>query len=476
MDDEGLSGHVIGGYEGQTVLHPVGLAAVIVLGLAMLLVPRRYAMWPMIIMACFIAPAQRVSVFSLNFTLLRIMVLFGTARVLIRREMGGFRWNYLDTSLVAYAISATTIYILQYQNGDALKYKLGVMYDVFGLYFLVRCLIRSWEDIEVAAKGCVVVSVPVLAAFYVEHRTARNLFAFLGGVPAVTIIREGRVRCQGAFAHPIMAGCFWAALVPMIGALYWTGRKGKIWAVVGLATSTTIVSLTASSTPMAAEIIAVIGALAFFVRYRMRAVRWGIVIVLIALHFARDKPVWHLLARIDLSGGSTGYHRYALIDGAIHHFGEWWLLGTRDTEHWGEGLSDLTDQYVLEGVWGGLLTLILFINLITQGFRAAGRIWRIRNLTRAQLAMAWALGVCLFVHTTNFFGVSYFGQMPLIWYLHLGAIGSMLPVTSAANRSISRNAPKRRKPTGPPEIRAQGLGDGAGQRGPATAAVQNGPG
>ena len=69
-------------FHGQTVLNPIGLVAIIVLGTAMLLLPRRYAVWPMIIMSCFVAPAQRIAVFTLNFDLLRIMVIFGTARLL----------------------------------------------------------------------------------------------------------------------------------------------------------------------------------------------------------------------------------------------------------------------------------------------------------------------------------------------------------------------------------------------------------
>ena len=43
--------------------------------------------------------------------------------------------------------------------------------------------------------------------------------AAMGGVPEITVVREGRLRCQGAFAHPILAGCFWAEQLPLIAAL-----------------------------------------------------------------------------------------------------------------------------------------------------------------------------------------------------------------------------------------------------------------
>jgi len=31
--------------------------------------------------------------------------------------------------------------------------------------------------------------------------------------------------------------------------------------------------------------------------------------------------------KIDLTGSSTGWHRAELIDSALRHFNEWWLVG-----------------------------------------------------------------------------------------------------------------------------------------------------
>ena len=65
------------------------------------------------------------------------------------------------------------------------------------------------------------------------------------------------------------------------------------------------------------------------VRRSLAPIRWTIVAVLVGLNFAMKAPVWALIARINLTGGSSGYHRYQLIDQAIRRFGEWWLLGTK---------------------------------------------------------------------------------------------------------------------------------------------------
>ena len=165
----------------------------------------------------------------------------------------------------------------------------------------------------------------------------------------------------------------------------------------------------------------------FLMRYQMREVRWGIALTLTFLHMIKERPVWSLIARASAVGGGTGWHRYKLIDAFVQRFHEWWLVGTTSTAHWGWGLQDVTNQYVLEGVRGGLVALILFLAIIVLAFQGVGRVWRLCRHDPYRLALSWALGVSLFVHSMNFLGVSYFGQIHIAWYLVLGMIGSMSP-------------------------------------------------
>jgi hypothetical protein len=92
---------------------------------------------------------------------------------------------------------------------------------------------------------------------------------------------------------------------------------------------------------------------------------------------------------------------------------------------WGVFAGDVTNQYVLEGVRGGLLTLCLFIAIIVIAFRDVGELWRLQTKNPYRLAISWVLGVSLFVHCMNFIGVSYFGQIWILWYLLLAIIGSL---------------------------------------------------
>jgi len=409
----------------QTTIIPLALFIIVICGIAMIVVPRKYAIFFVIFVACFIAMAQRIAIFSLDFYTLRIMVLFGLSRVLLRKEYKNFNVMPLDRMIIAFVASSIIIATLRTGSTVTLISELGSGFDAIGMYFLFRCLIYNWEDIEQIILSFILISIPLAVFFLIEHNTGRNMFSIFGGVPEYTAIREGKLRCQGAFPHPIVAGSFWASIIPLIAARFWNNSASRIMTIIGLFCAGWIVIASASSTPIFAVLFGVIGGLMFRVRNHLKLIRLGLIFILVSLHIVMQAPVWHLLARIDAVGGSTGYHRYKLIDSFISHFNEWWLLGTNYTGHWFDNAQDLTNQFVLEGVDGGLITLILFIIIIIIAFRSIGFTWHRVYDDKANLAMAWALGVSLFVHCSIFFGISYWGPITMLWYLTLAMITSV---------------------------------------------------
>jgi hypothetical protein len=222
----------------------------------------------------------------------------------------------------------------------------------------------------------------------------------------------------------------------MVASAMHAGRLGRLILVPGVVASMAVIVLCASSTPAVAVLVGCIAAAFFLLRRYMRIVRWLALFLALALHLSMKAPVWHLISRIDISGGSTGWHRFHLIDQAIKRFDEWGLFGTPSTAHWGWGLGDVTNQFVLEGVTGGMLTLVLFIVLIALAFGECGRAWRRAVGDSWKVASAWALGVALTMHVANFLAVSYFGQITMVWYLELAMIASL----SARRRVIPRPA------------------------------------
>jgi hypothetical protein len=161
----------------------------------------------------------------------------------------------------------------------------------------------------------------------------------------------------------------------------------------------------------------------------MKEIRWATGTLLVALQLVMKVPVWFLLARVDVFSGSTGYHRAYLIDRAFANLGDWWLIGTKSTAGWADidqGLFDVTNQYLVEGANGGLITMLLFIGILVCGFRYVGL--SVRKASKNEepfiLLSIWALGAALFAHLVTYISVSYFDQNIINWYLLLAMIAT----------------------------------------------------
>lgn len=409
----------------STLVHPLALTVMAAAVGFVISLRRSLVLLPVLALICFIPIEQRVVIFGLDFTLLRILVIVALVRLLARGELQETNWSYLDALVVCWTISITLIYIILHGAG-ATANRLGAALDVWGMYIIARTTIQSPQQLLPLSKMLALLSFPVLAGFTYEATTQYNPFSIFGGVPEFTAQRDGRLRCQGAFHHPIHAGVFWAGLLPIYASL-WRVSTGK-WRLIGAlstAACVAIIILSASSTPVMGLVAAILGWLLYYQRHYIRTIIASMFGVLVLLHLVMEKPVWHLIARIDAAGGSTGYHRYRLIDAAVSNFNEWWFLGLVTTEHWGRQLFDVTNHYILQGIRGGLLTLVLFLLIIVQAFRLVFRTIEHHQITQQNSVLAWTLGTCIFVHVVCFIAVSYFQQINSLWWMTIGLIGSL---------------------------------------------------
>lgn len=416
-------------WHGATFIHPLALAALIVLAIWMFLAPRRTAIVPFLILICFIPSAQRIVLLGADFTLLRLMALVGLMRILCRSELRPIRFNRIDGVYVAWVLVGSIVYIIQQEMMSAVMFALGTSMDMLGAYLVARALVQNIADFRSFARSLAIIAIPVACFFVSELATQRNLFAFFGGVPEITAMREGRLRCQGAYSHPILAGVFWAAVAAftMGGALGRHARPyDRLIFAAGSIASVFVIVASASSTPLQGFLAGVVFWLWWPFRRFMRYVFIAAPFVLVCLHLVMKGPVWSLVARVSAVGGSTGHHRFVLIDGAIRHFHEWWLVGSTWTGHWEEFYQtwDITNQYVLEGVRGGVARLGLFMALIYIVGRAIAKAQGCAT-NKADRLLLWGFAASLFVHCVCFIGVSYFGQISYLWYMSLALGASM---------------------------------------------------
>jgi len=402
-------------------------------GIITLLLPRRYAFVPIIVAACYMTLGQKIIIETADFTMLRIIIFFCWIRVIIRGELSSIKFNAIDKTLILYIITAIITGTLLWNTTEHLINRLGLAYTAMGTYFFFRIVIRDFYDINLLLKTLAIIIVPLACLMLIEKTTGRNLFYVFGGVPMFSLVREGSVRCQGPFAHSILAGTLGATLIPFFIAMWLKNEGTKALAITGFMAATIIALTPRSSGPAMAYLFAIIGMLMWRFREHMRAIRWGILFSLLALHMVMKAPVWYLIARLGHLIGGSGWHRAELIDTAIRHFGEWWLLGTTYTRHWmPTGVSwspdqaDITNQFIQVGVTGGMITLILFTTVIVLCFRDIGQTLKAaKDEPFAIRIILWAMGAALLAHIVSFVSVSYFDQIIVFWYLLLAMISTV---------------------------------------------------
>jgi hypothetical protein len=418
-------------FGGTTQVHPLGVAALGLTSLLALVLPRRWSALPVILLLCFVPAGQRIVIATVDFTFIRLLMSVVWLRLILRGEIRPFVWNRLDRVMLLWAGTCVVTGFLLGMTLTILINRLGTAVDSMMVYFFFRLLIRHHDDLIHIATQFMVCSFAVAMFFVIENRTHRNMFGALGGVPQITDVRDGRLRCQGAFAHAILAGCFWSALIPFYLLRGWSGR-GWILPSAGILAAFVIVLLCASSTPIMAIGFGLMAAGLWHVRRAMRWIRWLVFAWLCVLHFVVMKqPVWHLLARVDIVSGSTGYHRFHLVDKFIENWHDWGLVGTLHTGKWGHGLHDVTNQFVAEGVNGGVARFLMFVWIVVLAFTGVSRSLRLPATSTYYQLASWALGTAMFMHCANFIAVSYFEQIVVEFLMTLAAISSLTLVPGA---------------------------------------------
>lgn len=425
----------------MTSIHPFAIVAILLAAVAMLTLPRRWALAPMVLVSVVVAPFERVAIFGLDFSALRILVVVGTVRVFLQGENRGFRWNGLDKVLLAWTASRTLIYTARKVSAAAFVTQLGNSFDVVGYYFLGRLLIRSWKDLDCLVVALIAATIPIAFFFSYEASTGTNPFGFYESISHVARTRAGEIRAHGAFSHSILAGAFFVSALPLVMARMWRPGASKLASLAALAATFVIVETCRSSTPIIGLGVAGIGAGFYLLRSHMRAVRWGIVAGLLFLQvFVMQQPLWHLFYRVGALGisSSTGYHRFRLFDAFVHHWRDWILMGVSGTGHWGRQMHDTTSYILAQGMHGGIITLVLFGVMMTLAFSQCGQILKSVEPHRSTRIFAWGLAVAVLGHLAMMNAVSYYDQVLLVFFLTLAAVGSLTPVVATRRARAAR--------------------------------------
>ena len=381
--------------------------------------------WPILFLCCFIAPAQRIIIGSIDFSFLRILMSIAMVHLALSGAWAKYRVHLIDKLFVLSACVPVVLCLARGQT-NMLMFHIGAGGDVVFCYFFARLTINSLEDIRYFATAAAVISVPVALMFMIENLTQRNPFAIFGGVHEITRMRSGKLRCQGSFAHPIIAGLWWVTLLPIIVSLWWSRFKSPscgILAVVGGICAFAIILFANSSTSTSTVLLLIIMVLLYGLRKSFGYLAWCVLGTCVFLHVISQSGLHHLLfARFSVVAGGTGYHRFRLYDAAMDQFSSWFLIGQSSTRGWGWHLEDVTSELVSAALYGGMLGLILYVTFLTWGVRTAWKVVLQSEHDRRLRFTAYAIGMAMLSLSVNGLGVSYFGQADFLFPYLLGII------------------------------------------------------
>jgi hypothetical protein len=428
-----------GGGATESTMHPLVLAVTLLAALGVLLLPRKYALAPVLVVTFLTPTGQALLIGGFHLFVMRTIVVAGLLRLIrtkssSRTSLFSHGLQPIDKLFFAWASLHAVTFVLLFRDTGAVTYQLALLLDACGGYLLYRYFIQDREDILRLVKTLALVAAVLAVCMEYEYLKRVNVFSYINGFTIVPWVRDGRVRAQGIFSNSITAGVFGATLFPLFFWL-WKGGKAKLLGVVGLAASSVIAVTSMASTGIMAYGAGILALCLWPIRKYMRTLRWGIVLTVLGLAIVMKAPVWFIIARFDFVGGH-GWDRASLIDAAVRHFSDWWLLGTKSSASWGADTWDACNQYVSEATSGGFATFIVFVAILSRAFGMIGKARKRVEGNRRKEWFFWCLGSALYAHVMGFWGIDYFDVIRTWWYIFL----AMIPAAMAVEASIGKES------------------------------------
>ncbi len=403
-----------------------------------------------------------VSVGTVDILVGRFAVAVLLLRCLLNDDIRGkFVWCRLDTVVALYMVVSVVTYFIMPTKSTMLivENRGGHLMDTWCAYLSARLIITDRTRLISLIKCMSVLLVPLAVLGIVESTTGWQPFAplriyspwYREGAAFTSGVRFGFNRAVGPFSHSILFGGGFAMFLPLV---YYLRHEKKDWrsfayVLSGIALLGALSSMSSGPWVM---VIVVIFCLAMEKRKAwVKPLFMFGVLSCFLVGVISNRSFYHVIAdrANPLSGAS--WHRSRLIDLAIEHFDEWWMVGYGDRDPgWGPSLgmdhTDVTNGYILAGVRYGILGLIGLCAVLAQAFRDIASTHK-RMAQPAIKSLCWAFGSLLFAVAVTLMSVSFFGQLSTLFYCCLGMIGSLCSSHfnwQVPNRiSLVRNYPAR---------------------------------
>ena len=384
----------------------------------------------------------------LDISMARIVVAVLLLRCLLdTRLRAKFNWCRLDSWVTFGAIANFCIALVAWTLPMAKSFEnsSGHLMDTYFAYLVARLCLTDYKAVVTSVKWVAIALVPLAILGVVESCTGWGPYYKLIGyctwqeVTEPTLnIRSGFYRAIGPFNHPILFGAAFAMFMPMV---YWLRHQGGSWRVssyiiVGILTIGCLSSMSSGPVMM----LVFVSCFLLLERHKnyVKPVLIFLAISCVLVEVLSNRTFYHVLASYADPLGGSGWHRAKLIDIAIEHFGEWWLVGYgMQDSGWGAALgmswADITNHYLVAGVKYGMLGVIALCGTLAA---SVIMLVRLHHSSKDSLLRSWywAMGSIIVAFIISFNAFHVFGQTEILFCCILGFVGSSVNVSSSSNR------------------------------------------
>lgn len=412
-------------------MSPIGTLFFLACAIALYVLPRKLAPIPLLVGCCYMSLGQGLELGPISLPIFRMLILVGFARAITKNEFSSISINGIDRKmffLMFWIFFASFFHDGVLGSGPV--YVVGVILNFSGIYFLMRAWCRNLSEVTEVIVLTAFILVPVALEMIFEKATGKNLFSVFGGVSSEVVIREGKLRANGPFSHPILAGTVGATCIPLFLGIW---KSNRLASIVGILAGLSMTVASGSSGPIMSAGVGIFAVMMWPLRAYTNLMRLAAVVAYFGYQILTGEPGYFIMNRIDISGGSTGYHRAHLIQSAFGRLEEWWLFGTDLTRHWmATGVSftpyhtDITNYYLTFGVMAGLPALLVVVAMLIQSFKWTGVIYKGLIDQKPDLAFkTWCLGSAMLAHAATSVSVAYFDQSLVFFWMNIAIVSSM---------------------------------------------------
>ncbi|MHC4158585.1 MAG: O-antigen ligase family protein [Planctomycetota bacterium] len=377
-----------------------------------------------------------VSVGTLDISAIRIVGAVLILRCLCNQQIRSqFTWSRLDTWVTISMAVYVGMYFITRPLSIALENRGGFLTDTWLAYLVARFCITNREGLITAMKWIAMLLVLLATLGIVETLTGWQPYLPLTALcpwrPEVRLTepRTGLYRAIGSFGHPILFGCCFAMFLPLIYCLRYEQSYRRLLAYVISAIIAAGCLSSMSSGPWLMLVVVIFCMAMERKKHWVKPLLILFALLCIGVEIISNRPFYHaVLSRMNPVGGAW-WHRAKLIDCAVDSFREWFLLGYKGQDPgWGFYLgsdhSDVTNQFIMNGVEYGILGIIVLCAVLIVCFQGLISTYKKTNDPFLK-SFCWALGCMLFSVIVSWLSTCYFSQMLTLFYSLLGVVGSV---------------------------------------------------